>query len=99
MYINIYLIISVVIVFGTILLYTIFNLYRKNYIYENWIFETNDSLKDILDKWRAIDSKQMFEKDDEVGVVYEDIDELIKEIETRTTYNGLMRKQKTPQKK
>jgi hypothetical protein len=30
----------------------------------------------------------MFEKDDEVGVVYEDIDELIKEIETRTTYNG-----------
>lgn len=71
-----------------ILLYTIFNLYRKNYIYENWIFETNDSLKDILDKWRAIDSKQMFEKDDEVGVVYEDIDELIKEIETRTTYNG-----------
>jgi len=87
MYINIYLIISVVIVFA-ILLYTIFNLYRKNYIYENWIFETNDSLKDILDKWRAIDSKQMFEKDDEVGVVYEDIDELIKEIETRTTYNG-----------
>lgn len=71
-----------------ILLYTIFNLYRKNYIYENWIFETNNSLKDILDKWRAIDSKQMFEKDDEVGVVYEDIDELIKEIETRTTYNG-----------
>lgn len=71
-----------------ILLYTIFNLYRKNYIYENWIFETNDSLKDILDKWRAIDSKQMFEKDDEVGVVYEDIDELIKEIETRTTNNG-----------
>ena len=87
MYINIYLIISVVIVFA-ILLYTIFNLYRKNYIYENWIFETNNSLKDILDKWRAIDSKQMFEKDDEVGVVYEDIDELIKEIETRTTYNG-----------
>jgi len=87
MYINIYLIISVVIV-STILLYTIFNLYRKNYIYENWIFETNDSLKDILDKWRVIDSKQMFEKDDEVGVVYEDIDELIKEIETRTTYNG-----------
>lgn len=87
MYINIYLIILVVIV-STILLYTIFNLYRKNYIYENWIFETNDSLKDILDKWRVIDSKQMFEKDDEVGVVYEDIDELIKEIETRTTYNG-----------
>lgn len=71
-----------------ILLYTIFNLYRKNSIYENWIFETNDSMKDILDRWRAIDSKQMFEKDDEVGVVYEDIDELIKEIETRTTYNG-----------
>jgi hypothetical protein len=87
MYINIYLIISVAIVF-TISLYTIFNLYRKNSIYETWIFETNDSMKDILDKWQAIDSKQMFEKDDEVGVVYEDINELIKEIETRTTYNG-----------
>lgn len=69
-------------------LYTIFNLYRKNSIYETWIFETNDSMKDILDKWKALDSKQMFEKDDEVGVVYEDINELIKEIETRTTYNG-----------
>ena len=87
MYINIYLIISVAIVF-TISLYTIFNLYRKNSIYETWIFETNDSMKDILDKWKALDSKQMFEKDDEVGVVYEDINELIKEIETRTTYNG-----------
>jgi len=30
----------------------------------------------------------MFEKDDEVGVVYEGIEEIMKDIESRTTNNG-----------
>jgi|TARA_B110000444_G_scaffold259240_1_gene302380 hypothetical protein len=87
MYINIYLVFSAILLF-TILIYIIVNLYKKNSTYENWVYELNESLSDVLRNWNAIDSKQMFEKDDEVGVVYEGIDDIMKDIETRTTKNG-----------
>lgn len=63
-------------------------MYKKNSTYENWVYELNESLSDVLRNWNTIDSKQMFEKDDEVGVVYEGIDDIMKDIETRTTKNG-----------
>lgn len=87
MYINIYLVFSAILLF-TILIYIIVNLYRKNSTYETWVYELNESLSDVLSSWNAIDSKQMFEKDDEVGVVYEGIEDIMKDIETRTTNNG-----------
>ena len=87
MYINIYLVFSAILLFA-ILIYIIINLYRKNSTYENWVYELSESLSDVLERWNAIDSKQMFEKDDEVGVVYEGIEEIMKDIETRTTNNG-----------
>jgi len=87
MYINIYLVFSAILLF-IILIYIIVNLYKKNSTYENWVYELNESLSDVLRNWNTIDSKQMFEKDDEVGVVYEGIDDIMKDIETRTTKNG-----------
>ena len=87
MYINIYLVFSAILLFS-ILIYIIVNLYKKNSTYENWVYELNESLSDVLRNWNTIDSKQMFEKDDEVGVVYEGIDDIMKDIETRTTKNG-----------
>ena len=87
MYINIYLVFSAILLF-IILIYIIVNLYRKNSTYENWVYELNESLSDVLIRWNAIDTKQMFEKDDEVGVVYGGIGDIMKDIETRTTNNG-----------
>jgi len=87
MYINIYLVFSAILLF-IILIYIIVNLYRKNSTYENWVYELNESLSDVLIRWNTIDTKQMFEKDDEVGVVYGGIGDIMKDIETRTTNNG-----------
>jgi hypothetical protein len=87
MYINIYLAFSAIFLF-VVLIYIIVNLYRKNSTYERWINDLNESLSKVLVDWRAIDSKQMFEKDDDVGVVYEGIEDIMKDIETRTTDNG-----------
>lgn len=69
------------------LIFIIVNLYRKNTTYETWINELDQSLKKVLNDWKAIDSRQMFEKDDEVGVVYEGIEDIINEIEIRTSNN------------
>ena len=86
MYINIYLVISAICLF-ILLIYIIVNLYKKNSAYETWIYELNKTLSKALADWNAIDSNQMFEKDDDVGVVYEGIEEIMKDIETRTIEN------------
>lgn len=87
MYINIYLVFSIIVLFF-VLIYIIVNLYRKNSTYETWINNLNESLSKVISDWKAVDSKQLFEKDDEVGVVYEGIEDIMKDIETRTTDNG-----------
>ena len=86
MYINTYIVFSAILLF-CMLIFIIVNLYRKNTTYETWINELDQSLKKVLNDWKAIDSRQMFEKDDEVGVVYEGIEDIINEIEIRTSNN------------
>tara|TARA_X000000950_G_C13702652_1_gene572806 strand:- start:214 stop:372 length:159 start_codon:yes stop_codon:yes gene_type:complete len=42
-----------------------------------WILDINEQINTIKNQWRELDSKQMFEKDDEVGATFEEIDNLI----------------------
>ena len=63
-----------------ILLYVVINLYRKNRVYENWIVDTRDSVGELQENIHEIDSKQLFEKDDDVGIVYEGIKDLVGEL-------------------
>tara|TARA_Y100001934_G_scaffold211221_1_gene249964 strand:- start:109 stop:297 length:189 start_codon:yes stop_codon:yes gene_type:complete len=58
-------------------------LYRKNKIYENWILSFRDTATNVKESWKDIDSRQMFEKDDDVGVVYEQLSTLIDELDTK----------------
>lgn len=60
-----------------VLMYIIFNLYKKNKIYEDWVLDTKDKASLLYENIREVDSKDIFEKDDEVGVVFEQIKELI----------------------
>ena len=82
MYINIYIVI-IVCLLSTASVYVLLNLYRKNKIYENWILDFRGMAKDIKQNWREIDSRQMFEKDDDVGVVFEELDTLINKLDTK----------------
>jgi len=60
-----------------ILVYAILNLYRKIKVYEGWILEIKKDTDKLQESITEVDSKDMFERDDEVGVVFEQIKELV----------------------
>jgi hypothetical protein len=67
-------------------LYLIWNLFSKLEVYED-IFESYDEFlskkalayEQLLEKMREIDSRQIFEKDDDVGSTFQGIKELIED--------------------
>ena len=70
--------------------YGVFNLLRKLERYEDAIEKSDESLTEvqqsliaILSRIRAIDSKGIFENDDEVGQTFKQISEVIKSIESK----------------
>tara|TARA_A100001037_G_C15151929_1_gene639847 strand:- start:8005 stop:8271 length:267 start_codon:yes stop_codon:yes gene_type:complete len=68
-----------------LLLYIIRNLYIKNKIYERWIVETREEVESMHSNITKLDANQMFEKDDEVGVIFTDIKKLIDSFKQRVT--------------
>jgi|TARA_B100000073_G_C23701307_1_gene560452 hypothetical protein len=68
-------------------LYVNWNLLRKiekieeaNEEYSEWITQLDSRIRDILSTIKTIDSKNLFESDDEVGSVYDKISETIKKL-------------------
>jgi hypothetical protein len=51
--------------------------------YENWISEFNVRLQDTYKKMRAIDNNNIFSRDDEVGVAFTQILNLIESIKDK----------------
>ena len=49
-------------------------------IYEGWVIIARNRCHDAYLKLKSIDDRQMFEKDDDVGVVFSDILKLTKEL-------------------
>lgn len=79
---NVYILCGICILV-VVLLYIIYNLYRKVLSYEMWLTELQSSLANTIEKWKFLDNKQIFEKDDEVGVVFDEINTTINELEQR----------------
>ena len=68
--------------------YTIYNLLKKlesyetaNEEYDTRITTFNNKIREILLTIKTLDSKNIFESDDEVGSVYDKISETIKQLE------------------
>jgi len=80
MYVMYYSIIATATIACGVLLYVVINLYRKNRVYENWIVDTRNSVDELQENIREVDSRHLFEKDDDVGVVYEGIKDLVEEL-------------------
>lgn len=59
------------------LLYAVFNLLSKVEKYEDFIDQQELNNQTLLETLRRIDSKQMFEKDDEVGSLFLQIKDII----------------------
>ena len=57
----------------------ILNLLNKVDAYENFILDRQEAYESLLQRIRDIDYKEIFEKDDEVGVTFDDIKNEIEE--------------------
>lgn len=57
----------------------IINLLNKVDAYEDFILDRQEAYEALLQRIRDIDSKEIFEKDDEVGVTFDDIKNEIEE--------------------
>jgi len=61
------------------LIYAVYNLLSKVEKYEDFITQQELNNKTLLETLRRIDSKQMFEKDDEVGSLFTQIKDTIEQ--------------------
>lgn len=78
------LLILIVIVLSSLSAILIYGLYissKKIDAYEQFILERNEAYKGLLYRIRDLDQKEMFEKDDEVGVIFTEIKEEIEEFQ------------------
>ena len=75
---EIFIIIFLSLIIGT-LVYGIVNIFKKMEYYESFIRDRRIKYEQLLNTIRELDSKELFEKDDEVGSVFSQIKE---EIET-----------------
>ena len=71
------IILTISIVFLAVAGYTIYNLLNKLEKYEDFIDLQEQNNITLLETLRDIDSKQMFEKDDEVGSLFTQIKDTI----------------------
>ena len=78
MEILIILILGLIIAF---LLYGIVNALQKIEYYEGFILNRRDRYQELLNTIREIDSKELFEKDDDVGSVFTQIKDEIESFE------------------
>lgn len=74
-----YILIPILIVIIGVLFYTLKTALDKIEVYEQFIIDRRDSYYQLLQNIRDIDAKQIFEKDDEVGVTFDEIKSEIEE--------------------
>ena len=61
-----------------ILLFICYNLYKKIVIYESWVIRIRNKITMLKSSVEEIDNRGLFEKDDDVGTIYEEISDLVK---------------------
>jgi len=78
------IIIGISVITNVILLVGVRNLLKQNEQLEDRLVETNDFVKNkveaSLDRMKALDFKQAFEKDDEVGVTFQELKKVVEEL-------------------
>jgi len=75
---NIVMVFSVVI--NIILLIGVRNLLKQNEQFEDNLTEVRGRIANTLQKMRDLDNREVFEKDDEVGVAFSELKKLIEDL-------------------
>lgn len=76
--ITIFLVVSIIV--NAVLGYIVYNTAKKMETYEAAVEQFYSALSIVLHNLRAIDEKQMFENDDEVGSVFQQIVDIVNEL-------------------
>ena len=78
------IIIGVSVIINIVFLIGLRNLLRQNEQLEDRLVDTvttiRNKVESSLDKMRRLDNKQAFEKDDEVGVTFEELKKIVEEL-------------------
>lgn len=78
------IIVGVLVVLNIVLLIGVRNLLRQNEQLEDRLVNTNLSVQNrvqsALDEMKKIDTRQAFEKDDEVGVTFDEIKKIVQDL-------------------
>ena len=78
------IVIGISVVINIVLLIGVRNLLKQNEQLEDRIIGTINSIRDrvgsALNKMRELDTKQVFEKDDEVGVTFQEIKKIVEDL-------------------
>ncbi len=78
------IIIGVSVILNIVLLVGIRNLLRQNEQLEDRLVGTVDTIRtkvsDALENMRRLDKREVFEKDDEVGVTFEEMKKIVEEL-------------------
>ena len=72
-----------------ILLIACIRMYRKLSRYEDWAFSVRKEMYKMLNTMKVLDNKQMFEKDDEVGRLWEAVQATIDKIDEFMVPDGV----------
>jgi len=79
------IIIGVSIILNIVLLVGVRNLLKQNEQLEdnlvNTVNTTRKQVSDALENMRRLDNKQVFEKDDEVGVTFDEMKKIVEELD------------------
>tara|TARA_B100001093_G_scaffold457011_1_gene468441 strand:+ start:413 stop:712 length:300 start_codon:yes stop_codon:yes gene_type:complete len=73
--------------------YIIINLYKKVKIYEAWTNEVRERVSKLQQDIKEVDTRGIFENDDDVGFIYEEISSLINNLD-----HGLVEEETTKEK-
>jgi hypothetical protein len=93
MVITLFIVCGILSIISTALLILVLIGQNKIDTYERWIVEFRDDVTDVYTQLKKIDEQNVFERDDEVGVVFLDIVTLISKLNTRIQYDVNIKKE------
>ena len=63
--------------------YACYNLVKKVEVYEDWLDMFRSEIDQVYSKIKAVDDRNLFEKDDDVGFVFTEIVRITKEFDEK----------------
>jgi hypothetical protein len=63
--------------------YACYNMLKKMEVYEDWLRYFREEISDVYSRIKAVDDKNLFEKDDDVGFVFSEILRITKEFDEK----------------